>query len=89
MGVPRVHGYVLQMTLDYNGGNEYPKHPPKAVKDASKKKRQRAPSVGPKMRAKWPTLAVCGAGTRAVGWPSGEGLGTLNELSRSTPSAVE
>ena len=41
MGVPRVHGYVLQMTLDYNGGNEYPKHRPKAVKDASKNKRQR------------------------------------------------
>ena len=35
------HGYVLQMILDYNGGNEYPKHRPKAVKDASKKKRQR------------------------------------------------
>ena len=35
------HGYVLQMILDYNGGNECPKHRPKAVKDASKNKRQR------------------------------------------------
>ena len=35
------HGYVLQMILDYNGGNECPKHRSKAVKDASKNKRQR------------------------------------------------
>ena len=33
-------GYVLQMILDYDGGNEYPNHRPKAVKDASQNKRQ-------------------------------------------------
>jgi len=40
------HGYVLQTILDYNGGNEYPKHRPKAVKqgrvqEPAKNKRQR------------------------------------------------
>ena len=61
------HGYVLQMSLDYNGGNEYPKQgkvrtlPLPYLTKAPPKGRQGrvqeegpAPPVGAKMRAKWP-----------------------------------
>ena len=71
------HGYVLQMSLDYNGGNEY----------CTRSTAQRPSRTRPRRRAS--TACRCenarkmadfgrvwGGGTRAVGWPSDEGLST-------------
>ena len=47
------HDYCLQAAIDYNGGNNYPRHPPTEVKEALQAQAQDA-HLPPKKRQRGP-----------------------------------